>query len=80
LTAHERLTVPRVVIHLPHCCAPARKAGVRSECGYGPREARLQAPPRPPLQPQPESAQLNSSRLAYPEPTKAIWRRFKSHR
>jgi hypothetical protein len=49
LTAHERLTVLGVVIHLPCCCAPARYAGVRSECDYRPREARLQAPSRPPL-------------------------------
>ena len=30
LTAHERLTVLRVLIHHPRCCATARKAGVRS--------------------------------------------------
>ena len=67
LTAHERLTVLRVVIHLPRCCAPARKAGVRSECGYGPREAHLQAPSRPPHQP---SAQPESSHPAHPIPNK----------
>ena len=30
LTAHETLTVLRVLIHHPRCCATARKAGVRS--------------------------------------------------
>jgi hypothetical protein len=80
LTAHERLTVLRVVIHLPRCCAPARKAGVRSECGYDPREARLQAPSRPPLQPEQESAQPESSHPAHPIPKKAFWCRLKSHR
>jgi hypothetical protein len=66
LTARERLTVLRVLIHLPSCCTPARKARVRSECGYGPREPRLQAPSRPPLQPKSDSARLNSSRLTDP--------------
>jgi hypothetical protein len=66
LTARERLTAPGVVIHLPHCCAPACYAGVRSECGYGPREARLQTSSRPPLQSKSDSAQLNSSCLTDP--------------
>ncbi len=80
LTVHERLAVLCVVIHPPRCCASACKAGVRSECGDSPREARLQAPFRPPLQPEPEPAQLNPSRLDYPTLTKAIWRPLKSHR
>jgi hypothetical protein len=45
LTTRERLTAPGVVIHLPRCCAPARYAGVRFECGYGPREACLERRP-----------------------------------
>ena len=80
LTAHERLTAPGVVFHLPRCRARARKAAVRSDCGHDPREARLQAPSRSPLQPRSESAQLNSSHLTDPTPKKTIWHRLKSHR
>ena len=80
LTAHERLTVLRVVIHLPRCCAPARKAGVRSECGYGLREARLER--RPGLHFSRNQIPRSSIRLASPiqHPKKAIWRSLKSHR
>ena len=80
LTAHERLAASGVVIHLPHCCAPARYAGVRAGCGYDSCQARLQASSRPPLQSKPESARLDSSRLAHPIPAKAIRCRLKSHR
>ena len=63
MTARERLTAPGVGIHFPRCRACARKAGVRSVYGHDPREPRLQASSRPPLQPEPESVQRDSSRL-----------------
>jgi hypothetical protein len=47
------------------------EAGVRSGYGQDAREARLQTPSRPPLQPQPAFTQLTSSHLAYPTSTKA---------
>ena len=80
LTARERLTAPGVVIHLPRCCAPARYAGVRSECGYGLREARLER--RPGLHFSRNQIPRSSIRLASPiqHPKKAIWRSLKSHR
>jgi len=80
LTAHERLTAPGVVIHYPRCRARARKAGLRSGWAYDPRQARLQLPLRITLPPKPESGPHDSSPLADPIPTKAIWRPFKSHR
>jgi hypothetical protein len=80
LTAHERLTAPGVVIHFPRCRARARNAGVRSECGHGLRQARLQAPLQPPLPPKPDSAPHDSSRSPDPTPATAIWRSLKSHR
>ncbi len=64
LTVHERLTAPGVVIQLPRCRALARKAGVRSDCGHDPHQARLQATSWSPLDPEPESAQHKSSRIA----------------
>ena len=80
LTARERLTAPGVVIHLLRCCAPARYAGVRSECDYGPREARLER--RPGLHFSQNKSPRSSIRLASPiqHPQKGIWRSLKPHR
>jgi hypothetical protein len=61
LTAHERLTAPGVVFHLPRCCALAREAAVRLAYGHGPREVLLKLRSWSPLQPRPASAQLDSS-------------------
>ena len=80
LTAHESLTTPGVVLHLPRCCALARKAGVR--LGWGPRHSRspFQLPFRPLLQPKPASAEPDASHFADPASSRAICRRLKSHR
>jgi hypothetical protein len=56
------------------------KADVRSGSGHDPRDARLRFPLQTPLPPKPEPAKLDSSRLADPTLTKAIWRQLKSHR
>jgi hypothetical protein len=81
LTAHEKLTAPGVVIHLPRAVVLTHaKAGVRSGLAHDPREARPQSLLQTPLPPKPGSAPHDSSHLADPIPTKAIWRPFKSHK
>ena len=80
LTVHETLTVLPALIHLPRCYAPACKADMRSECGSGPREAHLQKPPQPPLQPEQESRSPNRPNPPLQYLTKDIWCRLKSHR
>ena len=80
LTAHERLTAPGVVLHLPRCCALAREAGVRLIAARPSRSASASCRPGLHFQPKPDSAPPDWSRLADPTPQKAIWRPLKSHR
>jgi hypothetical protein len=80
MTAHEILTAPRVVLHLPRRCALARKVAVRPDCGHGPRDVRLRCRRWNPLPSKPEFAPHASSHLGDPIPTKVNRRRFKSHR
>jgi hypothetical protein len=79
MTAHEILTAPRVVLHLPRRCALARKVGVRSGWAHVPRKVRLKSPLWIPLQSKLESAPYDSTRLSQTASTKDIWHRLNSH-
>ena len=79
LTAHERLTAHRPVLHLPRCCALAREADVHLDCGRHSCEVLLPLPSPPPIPSKPDSPPHGLPRFADPTLHKDTWARLKSH-
>ena len=80
LTAHDRLTAPGVVIHLPRYRARARKSRRALWLRPRPSQSAFANPvPVSTSAADSESVPLNSSRLPIQSHTKAIWRPLKPH-